>query len=402
MAKSNEELVAKASIVAADLASAGKLNPKQADRFIDFIFDESILPSFARIERFTNEQLDIDKIGVGQRVAVSASEGIDPGLRRGVTHSKVTLEPKEIMLPTEISDTYKEHNLEGDGVEASILRIFARQLNNDLEELNIHGNTTGYLAAQADMIEGGSASEYVEDSYLKLYNGFLTKAQGGNVYDAGGAALSAGLFRQMLSAMPNKFKRNRNLLKWLVPVEVDELWRERVASRATAMGDQALNSAGNLTPYGIEMIPVPLMDFYPQQAQQFTLGAGATVALAFAPISAGSVVVMESAIVGGTFQPRTAYIEDTDYTIDYVNGTITNLDAGIGAGESIRVSYRSMPQILLTVRDNMIIGIGREITMERDREIFRRMNQFATTVKADVQFEELTALVLGTNINDEL
>lgn len=402
MATSNEEFVAKAAIVSADLAAAGKLNPKQADRFIDFVFDESILPSFARIEKFRNEQLDIDKIGVGQRVAVAATEATDPGLRRGVTHSKVTLQPKEVMLPTELSDTYKEHNIEGESVVTSVLRIFARQLNNDLEELYIHGNTGGYLAPQSEMLDGGSASEYVEDTYLGLFDGFLTKAQGGNVYDAGGASLSAGLFRQMLSAMPNKFKRNRNLLKWLVPVELEELWRERVASRATSMGDMALNSDGNLTPYGIEMIPVPLMDLNPRQVETISLGAGATVSLDFAPIEAGSVVVMEDAIVGGTFQPRTAYIEDTDYTIDYVNGTITNLDAGIGAGESIRVTYRSKPQILLTVRDNMIIGFGRDITMETDRAIYRRMDQFATTVKVDVQFEELTALVLGTNISDEL
>jgi hypothetical protein len=402
MATSNEEFVAKAAIVSADLAAAGKLNPKQADKFIDFVFDESILPSFARIEKFRNEQLDIDKIGVGQRVAVAANEATDPGLRRGVTHTKVTLEPQEVMLPTELSDTYKEHNIEGESVVTTVLRIFARQLNNDLEELYIHGSTAGYLAPQDEMLEGGSATEYVEDTYLKLFDGFLTKAQGGNVYDAGGASLSAGLFRQMLSAMPNKFKRNRKLLKWLVPVELEEIWRERVASRATAMGDAALNSDGNLTPYGIEMIPVPLMDLNPKQVQTFTLGAGATVSLDFAPIQAGSVVVMEEAIVGGTFQPRTAYVEDTDYTIDYVNGTITNLDVGIGAGENIRVHYRSKPQILLTVRDNMIIGFGRDITMETDRAIFRRMDQFATTVKVDVQFEELTALVIGTNINDDL
>ena len=217
MAQSNKALVEKAAIVAADLAAAGKLSPKQADRFIDFVFDESILPSFARIERFRNEQLDIDKIGVGQRVAVPATEGVDPGVRRGVTHSKVTLEPKEIMLPTEISDTYKEHNLEGDSVVSTILRLFARQLNNDLEELYIHGNTGGYLATQDALLEGGSSTLYCEDSYLKLFNGFLQKASGGNQFDAGNASLSINLFREMLSAMPSKFKRNKSLLKWLVP-----------------------------------------------------------------------------------------------------------------------------------------------------------------------------------------
>lgn len=402
MPQSNKQLIEKATIAASDLAAAGKLNPQQADRFIDYVFDESILPSFARIERFRNEQLDIDKIGVGQRVAVPATEGVDPGVRRGVTHSKVTLEPKEIMLPTEITDTYKEHNIEGEGVVSSILRMFARQLNNDLEELYIHGNTTGYLALQDDLLDGGSTTEYVEDTYLKLFNGFLNQAQGGNVFDAEGAGLSLGLFRQMLSSMPTKFKRNKNMLKWLVPTTLEEIWRERVGSRATTLGDQAMQGANNLTPLGIEMIPVPLMEMYPQQAEEFALGASATVALDFAPIQPGSVVVMEAAIVGGLQSPRPAYVEDTDYSIDYTNGTITNLDVGIGAGETIRVSYRSMPQILLTVRDNMIIGIGRDITMEQDRSIYRRVDQFATTVKADVKFEELTALVVGNNISDML
>jgi hypothetical protein len=163
-----------------------------------------------------------------------------------------------------------------------------------------------------------------------------------------------------------------------------------------------MQGAQNLTPMGIEMIPVPLLDMYPQQAETFTLGAGATVSLAYSPVQAGSVVVMENAIVGGLYQPKPVYVEDTDYTIDYDNGTITNLDVGIGAGENIRVSYRSMPQILLTAKDNMIIGIGRDITFESDRSIYRRVDQFATTVKADVQFEELTALVLATNVADTL
>lgn len=40
---SNEALVEKAVIVADDLASAGKLNPAQADKFIDYVVDETIL-----------------------------------------------------------------------------------------------------------------------------------------------------------------------------------------------------------------------------------------------------------------------------------------------------------------------------------------------------------------------
>ena len=37
---SNEELVQKAVIVADDLASFGKLNPAQSDKFIDYVIEE--------------------------------------------------------------------------------------------------------------------------------------------------------------------------------------------------------------------------------------------------------------------------------------------------------------------------------------------------------------------------
>ena len=68
---SNEDLVQKAVITAADaLASSGKLNAAQSDKFIDYVIDETALKDNARIVRFRNETLDIDKIGVGRRVTV--------------------------------------------------------------------------------------------------------------------------------------------------------------------------------------------------------------------------------------------------------------------------------------------------------------------------------------------
>ena len=65
--------------------AGGKLNPAQSDKFIDYVIDETVLKDNARIVRFRNEPLDIDKIGVGKRVAVAKAEASDPGVRRGIT-----------------------------------------------------------------------------------------------------------------------------------------------------------------------------------------------------------------------------------------------------------------------------------------------------------------------------
>lgn len=404
MTVSNKELLEKAAITAAnDLAASGKLNPQQADKFIDFVFDETVLNKFARTVKFRNESLDIDKIGIGSRAAVPKAEAVDPGVRRGVNTSKVTLTPVEVMVPLEISDNFKELNIEGDSVVEHILRIYARRLANDWEELNIHGNTAGYLVPEDVLVPGGSGVKVLVDSYLSLFDGWLKLAEGGNLVDHAGGVLSASLFRKMLSAMPSKFKRNKRDLKWLMPVELEELWRERVATRATGMGDMALSSQGNLTPFGIEILPVPLMDFNPQQVQvaQFS-GAGATITLNHAPILSGSVVIIDEADAGGA-AAIDPYTETTDFTVDEAAGTITHVGGGsIPTTTDLRISYRSNPEILLTTRNNLIMGIGRDIRMEKDRDIFRSVDQFATTVKFACEIEELTAIVKAKNIADAL
>jgi hypothetical protein len=44
------------------------------------------------------------------------------------------------------------------------------------------------------------------------------------------------------------------------------------------------------------------------------------------------------------------------------------------------------------------VGIGRDIRIEKDRDIFKGVNQYAITAKVSVQFEELTAIVKVRNI----
>ena len=398
---SNEELVRKAQITTDVIVASGKLSDAQADAFIDFVFDESILGSITRITRFRNENLIIDKIGVGQRVAVPKEEARDPGVRRGITASKVTITPTEVMVPFEISDTFKDVNLEGDTIEEKIIRLFARQTNNDLEELYIHGDTTGYMAVENDLFPGGSTSDLIADAYLALTNGFVRKAEGGNVVDLGGANISSNVFSRMLNAMPTKFKRDRSRLRWLMAVELEQLWRERISTRATGLGDQALMTDTPVMPYGIPAIPVPLLQFYvPQVEVKAFTGSGTTIQLDYAPIQAGSVTVVADADAGSI--PTTPFIDTTDYVVDATLGTVTHAGGGsaIGTTESVRITYNSFPQIVLTHMDNLILAIGRDIRLERDRDIFKGVNQFALTVKVDVQIEELTAVVLGTNIGD--
>lgn len=70
----NEEVVSKAITAADTLASAGKLNPQQANKFLDYVVDESVLRGQVRIERVKSETWEINKLGIGNRVAMAWTE----------------------------------------------------------------------------------------------------------------------------------------------------------------------------------------------------------------------------------------------------------------------------------------------------------------------------------------
>jgi len=48
--------------------------------------------------------------------------------------------------------------------------------------------------------------------------------------------------------------------------------------------------------------------------------------------------------------------------------------------------------------NNFIIGIGRDIRIEKDRDIFKGVNQYAITAKVSVNFEEDSAIVKIRNV----
>jgi hypothetical protein len=395
----NRELVEKATIAADQLAAAGKLNPMQSDKFIDFVIDVTKLRNVVRVVKFRNEEANIDKIGVGKRVAVPKAEATDPGVRRGVSTSKVTLKPVEIMVPFEISDTFGEINIEGEDVKEHIVKMMATQLANDIEDLYINGNLLGPAAFEDDIFIGGSSTQVVKDSYLGLTDGWWKLAQGATVVDAEGDDISSQLFSDMLNAMPEKFKRDRSQLRFLSATDIEQNFRNKVSTRATAGGDAALSTTQNLTPFGVELVPVPLLGRTPKIVEHVTLTGTTPVALTFKPIVDGSEIVTLDTL-GST--PVTPYIEGTDYNMDYPNGTIAR-DAGgaLPTPVDVKVTYNAYPQVLLTHFNNLIVAIGRDIRIEKDRDIFKGVDQYAITTKVSVNIEELEAVVKMTNIGLE-
>lgn len=394
----NEELVQKAITAADDLASGGKLNDVQSDMFIDFVIDVTELRGSVRTVRFRNENLNIDKIGVGQRVTVPKEEAKDPGTRFGVQTSQIVLTPVELMTPFEISDNFGENSIEGEDVEDTVVRLMATQMANDSEELMINGDVLGVAQLESDLLlEGGSSTKYVKDTFLAKFNGWLRLLDSGNAYDAQGANLSTKVFSEMIKKMPVKFRRTRRNLRFLMALDLEQNWREKVSSRATAQGDRALTSTDQIPVFGVPMVPVPLLEAEPRIVEHFTLSHPQTVSLRYDNLGTGAVTVSAQTL-GKT--PETPYVLTTDYTVDKVAGTVTTTVGGaFNPGPvDVKITYFSSAQIMLADMNNLIMGIGRDIRIEQDRDIFKSVNQFAITTKIAVQIEEITATVKGINI----
>lgn len=397
MSMSNQELIQKATVTTAALANAGKLNPRQANRFIDYVVDESTMRNMVRIARFTNEEMLIEKIGVGRRVAVPKEEAADPGVRRGITTSKVSLKPVEIMVPFEIGDLVQEHSIEGKGtMEQTVMRLMARALANNLEELYWEGNANGPAVLEGDIIDGGSTTLYRKDTYLALFDAWLKQAEAGNVVDAQNAEIAQAVFGKALRAMPRKFKRMRNRLRWFLSDNHEQRYREGLSSRQTSLGDQAINSADSPRPFGIQMAPVPLLPEDPIYSEDVVMNTDGTSpsSLSFAPVTELNVCTQTLGKV-----PEAAFVDGVDYNKDLANGTVTRLGAGaIGSGATVKVSYRSAGRMLLADPMNLILAIGRDIRIERARNIFKTVNEFAITAKVYCTFEEISAVVLVKNL----
>lgn len=175
----------------------GLLKPEQANRFIDYMFDQTVLTNECRTVKMKSDTAEVDKLNIGQRIVRGATEAVDTGVNAPATFTKISLTTKKLRLDWELSSESLEDNLEGDALEDHIARLMATQFGNDVEDLAINGDTTS------------------SDLLLKNFDGWYKLAlAGGHVVDAGGAALTLGTLNTALKAMPRNFMQRRNQLRF--------------------------------------------------------------------------------------------------------------------------------------------------------------------------------------------
>lgn len=247
-------------------SGTGLLYPDQANRFLDYMWDATILAKAARTIRMRSNTTEIDRVSVGQRIMTVASEenprdytnSTGAGFNTAAaTFSKISLTTRKLRLDWELSAEGLEDNIEGPDLEDHIARLMATQAGNDVEDALINGTGTGA-------------------GLLSAFPGFRSQAlSNAHVVDGNGQGIDKSVFNIAIKTMPRKYKQRRNQLRFFTGSNLVQDYLYNLTANAGSVnpwdiasgvirGDVVANDGGpgSTTPFafGIPVINVPLMD----------------------------------------------------------------------------------------------------------------------------------------------
>lgn len=281
------------------------LAAEEADRFIDYIVDESVMKGKARVEKMSKETKNIRALGLGTEdflhpgATFSSSE-----YKKIMSHNKIALVSKKIRGCIAIFDDDLEDNIEGDAFADHLMKMVAKKISNELDVAYWIGDTgSGNAFGDTDIrslwdgwrfqIANGDT---VGDTYYNTVSG------GSVILDATDDAtfiLEGGRIAMVSSSAPYNwdFKYNKILqslaskyktgglanLAFYNNDQVTQNYIEALSARSTVMGDNAILGKAELQ-YG--MVPIvscpnmPItMDGGTQATEKCTTGAYTDVLL---------------------------------------------------------------------------------------------------------------------------
>ena len=178
----------------------GILAPEQARRFIDYVWDATVLAKDGRRVTMRANTMEIEKVNVGERVIRAAAQAQPTFENAGATFSKVELTTKKIRLDWEVSTEALEDNIEGAALEDHLVRLMTNAFANDIEDLAINGD--------------GSTGDF-----LSIMEGFVHKVTDGSdaheaIVTVADNAWTPAVMQDIILAMPRKYRAIKNNLKF--------------------------------------------------------------------------------------------------------------------------------------------------------------------------------------------
>jgi hypothetical protein len=197
-----------------------------------------------RTERDIIKTLNLDVIGVSNRLLRLAVESTAPGTVMAGTIARRSLTPVEVILPYDISMKFLQKNIEGSNAEATINRMFAKQFGTDSVDLAFNGDTADVGA---------------DKDFLNIIDGYLVKALAdGDAHNDNFAAVDpmADVLAAMLKTLPAKWRTDRAGLRYFCSPGNEDKYRDELGVKNTSLGDLMILSNNPVVYKGIQVKPL--------------------------------------------------------------------------------------------------------------------------------------------------
>lgn len=268
----------------------GQLGPEQANRFIDYVWDATVLAKDGRRINMRANTAEIDKVNVGERVIRGAKQALAIYENAAAKFTKIELVTTKIRLDWEVSTEALEDNIEGQGLEDHLVRLMTNAFGNDIEDLAINGDkdATGDDAAFLSILDG---------FVTQVNNGARNSANlddhaahfvEGPTADANGViAWTPEILQQIINALPRKYRAVRSGLKFYASTDTfnnivqnngtgangsydNNVWTYDYRNTYLDGNDQTIGPARQTRVLGIPVLEVP---YFPDNHVELTFPA---------------------------------------------------------------------------------------------------------------------------------
>lgn len=245
--------------------AGGILAPEQSRRFIDYVWDATVLANDGRKVTMRANTMELDKVNVGERVIRAANQADGTYTNAAASFTKIELTTKKIRLDWEVASEALEDNIEGGALEDHLVRLMTNAFANDLEDLAINGD--------------GSTG-----SFLSILTGFTNQVTtGGDAHEAvvtvSNNEWTPEVMEKVIHALPRKYRALKSGLKFYASTDTfagivrengtnaDAIWSYEGRNQYLSGSDQTLGNARQTRVLGVPVMEVP---YFPDDYVELT------------------------------------------------------------------------------------------------------------------------------------
>ena len=350
------------------------LNTAQADKFIDYVVDESVILKSSRVVRMDTPKKTIGKIGISDKILYPAQRGValDTGKRVQATPTSIQLVSQEVIGEVRVLDDELEDNIEGSAFKEHLMKMIAKKVADQLERVALYARK---VANPADL--------------LQMFDGFVKLIEAtGVVVDANVGFADRYIDKEKLAKLRKSIdtKYRTMLNKWYIPDDLAIDYEVKYEASA--------NSVRKDGAFGLEFTKANIMS----TERPVIKASGLVTTLTASPV-AGATVINVTATTnlsnGDTITLALGGDKEFTTTVTAINTLALTIADALPFGYShilatentVKETTLDGADVILTPDYNFIYGIQRDITIEPDRVPKERATDFVITMRIDIQVE---------------